>query len=398
MWIPLIYLYFTLGRGLPLAGSGIAVTAGSSVALVGNATLVWRVVDRLGPMRTKALAGLVAAPAFFGYLFTHNLIEIAVFAVLAASGDNLFFTADPEAVRRVSSNDEQRIHTFAVLATMRVIGFGAGAGLAALGLVVDAGAAWVWNALVVAVMAVQVFSSVVFWTLRGADDLWDGGSGGSAGEAEQPPRYLDVLRQKTFMVFMGGFFVVALVVTGADVCLPVYLVSLGLPKWSSTVCYLVLCVLIAVSAQVVARVAVRVGELRLLINGAIVFSACYLMAASLMLATRPVVMFAVLGVFLALWGTSEALTESLDSNVMLKFAPERSSGRHASVMTTGWAVAATFSPGIYATLFTWNRVLPWLVSAALVGITVVAYTHVRHTVERHAYTPSSPDIISKLPV
>ena len=43
---------------------------------------------------------------------------------------SLFFAADLEAVRRISLDEQQRVHTFAVLTSLRVIGFGLGALLA----------------------------------------------------------------------------------------------------------------------------------------------------------------------------------------------------------------------------------------------------------------------------
>ncbi|MBO0884330.1 MAG: hypothetical protein J2P17_29180, partial [Mycobacterium sp.] len=163
IWAPLMLLFLTVGRGLPLAGSGAAVTIGECAALVFGATVTWRVVDRIGPFRTKALAGLCSVPAFIGYLVTHNLAEVAVFSALAAMATSLFFVVDPEVVRRISRDEQQRVHTFALLASLRVIGFGLGAVLATLGLVLDVGAGWVWDVTVVVIAGVNLASAVLFW-------------------------------------------------------------------------------------------------------------------------------------------------------------------------------------------------------------------------------------------
>src|ERR1700722_3903998 len=144
IWVPLMFLFFTLGRGLPLAECGTAVTVGGCAGLVFGATVTWRVLDRIGPFRTKAVAGVCAVPAFMGYLITNNLAEVAVFSALAAMAAKLFFVADPEAVRRISRDEQQRLHTFALLTSLRVIGFALGAVLATLGLVLDVGAGWGW--------------------------------------------------------------------------------------------------------------------------------------------------------------------------------------------------------------------------------------------------------------
>src|SRR5262249_33549429 len=94
--------------------------------------------------------------------------------------------------------------------------------------------------------------------------------------ADNLPRYRDVLRQRWFMVFIGGLFVVALVTVGMDVTLPVYLLSLGLPRWSSTVSYLVICILMVLAAQVIGHLSRIVGELRLLIGATVSLAAAYL--------------------------------------------------------------------------------------------------------------------------
>jgi hypothetical protein len=49
-----------------------------------------------------------------------------------------------------------------------------------------------------------------------------------------------------------------------DIVLPVHLLSLGLPRWSAIVPYLVMCVLIALAARVVSRLSGVVEQLRLL--------------------------------------------------------------------------------------------------------------------------------------
>lgn len=171
--------------------------------------------------------------------YAHNLVQIAAFPVLTATAGTLFLAADPEAVRRISRDEQQRVHTFALLASLRVIGFGLSAALATSALALDVGANWIWNAMVMLIAGTNLTSAVFLWSLRYVDDIWSSGQGGVV--AAQPPRYRDVLCQDWFMVFIGGTFVVALVIVGMDVVLPVHLLSLGLPRWSATVSYLVMC-------------------------------------------------------------------------------------------------------------------------------------------------------------
>jgi hypothetical protein len=374
MWVPLMFLFFTLGRGLPLAGAGTAVTVGGCAALVFGTTVTWRVIDRIGPFRTKMLAGICGALAFIGYLITRNLTEVVVFSALAATAGSLFFAADPEAVRRISLDEQQRVHTFALLTSLRVIGFGLGAGLATLGLVVDVGASWVWNVMVLLIATIHVVSAVLLWSLRYVDDIWS-----QDGAIAEPPRYRDVLRQGWFMVFISGTFVVALVTIGMDVTLPVYLLSLGLPRWSATVSFLVMCVLTALAAQVVRRLSRVVGQLPLLISATIILAAAYLVLIGLTAAYVKIGLLLALALALILFSLAIAISSSLGSNVMLSFAPATSSGRHASLFQTAWALASTVAPGIYARLFTVARTLPWGFSALLLVVSAAAYTAVHRS-------------------
>jgi hypothetical protein len=376
MWVPLMFLFFTLGRGLSLADSGTAVTVGGCAALAFGTTVTWRVVDRIGPFRAKALAGVCDVPAFVGYLVTHNLTEVAVFSALEATAGGLFFVADPEAVRRISFDEQQRVHTFALLTSLRVIGFGLGAVLATLGLVLDVSATWVWDVMVVLIAAVSLGSAVLFWSLRYVDDIW---SPDDSGAASVQPRYRDVLRQGRFMVFIGGTFVVALVTIGMDVTLPVYLLSLGLPRWAATVSYLAICVLIALVAQVVSRLSRMVGQLRLLIGATVILAAAYLVFAGLTVVHGGTGLLLGLATALILFSVADAISNALASNVMLGFAPATSSGRHASLFQTAWALASTVAPGIYARLFTVARTLPWGFSALLLVVSAAAYTAVHRS-------------------
>jgi hypothetical protein len=376
IWVPLIFLFFTLGRGLPLAGSGTAITVGGCVALVFGTTVTWRIIDRIGPFRAKALGGVCNVPAFIGYLITHNLVEVAVFSALAAIAGSLFFASDPEAVRRISLDEQQRVHTFALSASLRFIGYGLGAALATLGLVFDVGAGWVWNVMVMLIVGINVVSTVLFWSLRYVDDVWFPEDRDTAAE---PPRYRDVLRQGWFMVFIAGWFVVALVTLGIDVALPVYLLSLGLPRWSATVSYLAFCVLIALSAQAVRRLSDAVGQLRLLISATIILASAFLVFIGMTAVHGTMVLLPVLATGLILFSLAEATTTALTSNVMLSFAPATSSGRHAALLRTAFALASTVAPAIYARLFTAARTLPWGFSAVLLAVSAAAYVAVHRS-------------------
>jgi MFS family permease len=371
LWVPLVFLFFTLGRGLPLTGAGVAATVGNTGALFAGAVVSGRVLDRLGPFRTMALSGVVGAAAFLGFLLTTTLTEVALFCFAASMAANMFFTSDPEAVRRLTAEGHDRTQMFAVLTSVRVLGFGIGALAATLGLVLDNGTGRFWTVLVALIASGELTTSLLFWRLRWVD------SGAQDGEPQdlRPPRYRDVLRQRAFMAFVAGVFVIALTTIGMDTALPLFMLSVGLPKWSTTVAYLFICVAVAASARLVSWIGRRVPHLRILSWSTALCAVSFLVVDSLagVQSGGPAILFAVLAAGLLLFSMSDAAGNTLGANIMLAFAPDESSGRHGSLLQTAWAAATAVAPGMYAALFSAGRILPWLVSSALLAVAATVF-------------------------
>ncbi|OHV04182.1 MFS transporter [Mycobacterium talmoniae] len=375
LWVPLIFLFFTLGRGLPLTGSGVAATIGNTGALLAGAVVAGRVVDRLGPFRTMTLSGVIGAVAFVGFLLTTTLAAVALFSFTAALAGNLFFTSDPEAVRRLTAEGDDRTRMFALLTSVRVLGFGVGALAATLGLIFDRGSGWFWTALVAVIAAGELITAALFWQLRWVDDgePVDGEPSDAA-----PPRYRDVLRQGGFMAFIAGVFAIALTTIGMDTALPLFMLSVGLPTWSTTVAYLFICVMVAVAARAVARIGQRVPHLRILAWSTACCAVSFLVVDSLagIQNAGQALLFVVLTLGLILFSVSDAASNALSANIMLTFAPAESSGRHGSLLQTAWAAASAVAPGVYAALFTAGRILPWLVSSVLLAAAAAVFAAV----------------------
>ncbi|MEZ0364014.1 MFS transporter [Mycobacterium sp. pUA109] len=375
LWVPLIFLFFTLGRGLPLTGAGVAATVGNTGALLLGAVVAGRVVDRLGPFRAMTLSGVIGAAAFVGFLLTTTLGAVAAFSFTAALAGNLFFTSDPEAVRRLTAEGDDRTRMFALLTSVRVLGFGVGALAATLGLLFDRGSGWFWTALVAFIAAGELITAALFWRLRWVDD--DGPVDGEPPDAV-PPRYRDVLRQGGFMAFIAGVFIIGLTTIGMDTALPLFMLSVGLPTWTTTVAYLFICVMVAVAARAVARIGQRVPHLRILSWSTACCAVSFLVVDSLagIQNAGPALLFAVLTLGLILFSVSDAASNALGANIMLTFAPAESSGRHGSLLQTAWAAASTVAPGMYAALFTAGRILPWLVSSVLLAVAAAVFAAV----------------------
>ncbi|GBE65397.1 hypothetical protein MFM001_18590 [Mycobacterium sp. MFM001] len=380
LWVPLVFLFFTIGRGLPLTGAGVAATVGNTGALFVGAVVSGRVLDRLGPFRTMTVSGMLAAGAFLGFLTTTTLAAAALFCFAASMAANMFFTSDPEAVRRLTAEGHDRTQMFAALTSVRVLGFGIGALGATLGLVLDNGSGWFWSVLVALIAFGELITAILYWQLRWVDDV---GGPDEPGEW-QPPRYRDVVRQGGFMAFVAGVFVVALTTIGMDTALPLFMLSVGLPKWSTTVAYVVICVAVAASARLVSWIGRRVAHLRVLSWSTALCAVSFLVVDSLVAVQNAgaAALFAVLAVGLILFSMSDAACNTLGANIMLTFAPEESSGRHGSLLQTAWAAATAVAPGMYAALFSAGRILPWLVSSALLAVAATVFGAVHRGAER----------------
>lgn len=137
--------------------------------------------------------------------------------------------------------------------------------------------------------------------------------------------------------------------------------------------------MIAVSARIVSWAGKRLPLLRLLTWSTVVYACGYLALSALPLVPGDVtLLLAVLAVALVLTSVANGVSRSSCNNIMLSFAPPDSSGRHASIMQSGWVAAGVVGPGMYALLFTWGWILPWLVGAVMLLAAAALFTVVRH--------------------
>ncbi|QES51753.1 hypothetical protein DEJ50_31770 [Streptomyces venezuelae] len=129
MLLPLGLLYFTTVRGLTPATVGAAVTAGQLAALP-VVFLAGRVMDRRGPRPLTVVANVVTAAGFLAFLLAHRPWQIACAYLLVQSGVNAYYTAQRSLITQATPAGEIRAW-FAFTGSLRNIGIGAGAALAA---------------------------------------------------------------------------------------------------------------------------------------------------------------------------------------------------------------------------------------------------------------------------
>ncbi|MBS9534658.1 MFS transporter [Mycobacterium sp. M1] len=379
VWAPLALVFYTVYRGFSVAGTGAALTVGAGAAAVLSIRPAGVLSDRIGPLRAQSLgavlqaigAALTAAPV-------HSLALPAVVAFIGGAGNNIFFTADTEGIRRVSADTEQCDRMFAQMASARLVSFGLGAGFGGLVLMFERRHPWLWVAGVESCAVVLIAVAVVFWTLRHVDDTWI-----PYGDTEKcdddPPSYASVLAETPFMVFVFGQFGVALVTMGLDSVLALYVLAVGLPRWSVPLSTAVACAVAAAVPLVVHRLAKRFGSVPMLMVAALAGAAAfvgYYLSGAVGLTAGVVVLTVASGLFGAADGTGAALGTA----VALSFAPRHLSGRHASIHSASWSVGGVLAPMAYTTLFAGHASAPWLFSAGLMLLTFTAYAWVRRLV------------------
>jgi hypothetical protein len=352
MWIPFSLLFFTYGRGMRIAEAGAALTTGSLVSLLAGGLLAGTIVDRIGAFRSAALSALTRAVAFPCYLAGHGFAWVATIAVAVSFADRLFWAGHGEMVSAVAESEEARVGLFSLLNALRNIGLGVGALTASLGAWAEHGSGIFWTIIILVNASSYAISGIPLWRLRRLDHV------GTDNEDSGMSRYRDMFTQYRFLLFVAAAAVLALADVAFDSMLPVYLLSVGLSAWVPPIAYLMSCVLIPCSAPLASAVGRRMGGLNALAMAAALVAFAYVALTAIAVCT--VGSAPLLAVAVTLFSVATALMGATAVNVMLSFAPAGRSGRHAAVYQFSWGIVSAIGPGLFAWLFSLERVLPWV--------------------------------------
>lgn len=372
VWIPFSLLYFTYARHMKLADAGAALTLGGLVALVGGGLLTGAIVDHIGPFRTATLSSLIRVIAFPCYLADNTFASLSVIAVALSFGGRLFWVAHPGMVSALARSEDARVNLFSMINASRSVGLGLGGLIGSLGAWAQRGGGLFWTSIVLANALSFAVCGLLFWRLRRFDHQAkhgvDRGTGG----------YRDVLAQRRFLVFVAAIFAVALANIGFDSILPVYLLSLSFPIWAPSVAYLVVSILVAAFAPLAARWGRRRSGLRLLALAAGLLEIVF--AVLIVMVTAPAGRSVLLGVAVVLFSLASATFGATGLKVMLSFAPPGRTGRHSAVYSWSWGIAIAVGPGVFSSLFTVDRVLPWVFLAVALTFAIAAFLASSRTV------------------
>ncbi|WP_188112922.1 MFS transporter [Mycobacterium simiae] len=366
LWIPFALLFFTYGRGMKLADAGTALTMGSLVSLLIGGLVTGVVVDRIGPFRTATLSSLIRVIAFPCYLAADTFASLVIIAVAVSFAGRLFWVAHPGMVSALAPSEDARVGLFSLISAMRSIGLGIGGLIASLGIWAARGSGLFWSFIVIANTVSFAVCGLLFWRLRRFDYKTQHRDENGVG------RYRDVLAQRQFVVFVAAVFVLALASVGFDSILPVYLLELGFPPWAPPVAYLLACTLIAALAPLATKWGRRRSGLRLLALAAGLLGIAFT-ALTTMVAVDAAGRTALLGAAVILFGLAAATWGATALKVMLSFVPRGKAGRHSAVYSLSWGIAIAVGPGLFSSLFTLGRALPWIFLAVALVFAVAAF-------------------------
>lgn len=124
LFVPFAIIYFLHTTSLSLQAIGVALSA-AGFAAVGTVIPAGVLLDRFAPARLVIAANLLSAVAFSGYLAVSHAWELVLFALLAAAGSRLYWTANLALIGDAFPPGE-RSRWFAFQRALRNAGFGLG--------------------------------------------------------------------------------------------------------------------------------------------------------------------------------------------------------------------------------------------------------------------------------
>ncbi|MCX2729628.1 hypothetical protein OOZ19_05215 [Saccharopolyspora sp. NFXS83] len=376
VWVTFSLLYFTDGRGMELSTAGAALSTGSLTALVLSGLAVGTFTDRFGPYPAATLSCAIRALVFPAYLWADTPVAVAMIAFGVSLGDRLYWAAHGGLVAGVARDEQARRGMFALLNSLRTLGFGLGALAVAVGAALEHRVGPVFWTMIPLLNAVGfALSGYLFWRLgaRSVRVREPGVVRGGRG-------YRGVFADGRFLAFTGATLALTLASVAFDSILPIYLRWLGMPLWLPPVAYVLSCVAIPAFQPVALWWGRRRDPMRLMAQAAALLAVA-LGGFLLLGGCGPSAAVPVMAVLILLFSLGEALFGAVAMVIVLGFAGGADSGRYGACYQLVWGVSAAIGPGLHTLLFAVSGAAPWVVlSIALSGAALV-YEHLARTAE-----------------
>ncbi|MFC8089591.1 MFS transporter [Streptomyces sp. NPDC057301] len=378
MLLPLGLLYFTTVRDLPLAAVGAAVTVGQLAALP-VVFVAGRVMDRRGPRRLTVIANVVSAAGFLSFLLAERPWQIACAYLLVQSGINSYYTAQRTLILHAAPAAETR-SWFAFTGSLRNIGIGVGALLAAGTLAMFGTDALTW--LVVTAAPLYLLAAFCFARVPTSPPPPPVPTSPPPQSApEEPPSEDRAARARSGAGDMRRYLLlvtcnIPFVLSQAmlSVLIAVYATeTLGLPAWSASILLVVNTAMVSTLTSPLTAHAAP-GQPRHTMALGHVLLVCAMPAfAAPALPDADLPAWPALVTAIVLFSLAEIFYSPAVSELSVTLIPGAARGSRQSLYQLSWSAGNIAAPALFTGLLDAHALLPWTVQgvACLVALAAI---------------------------
>ncbi|MDF5755503.1 MFS transporter [Spongiactinospora sp. TRM90649] len=360
---PLSFLYLLRQTDLSAGTVGLAVTAGTLLALpfgpVGG-----MLADRFGSRWPLAGGNVIVAAGYSLFLIADTFPAVLLTAFLIMLADRLYWASWPVYVARVAGRDRLDAW-YALVAMLKNGGIGLGALFASIALVLDPQAG---RLLLLINVITSLFAAALIGTHRTAPTERAPAAPEDTTSGRPAATWRAVLRDRGFAGFCLAFTALSFGWMLPTVALPAYLVNAaGLPGWLPSAAFAINCVVVFAAQQYVTHAVRRLRRTRLLVAAAALFLLSVTLLVAAPGAAGAVTVALALSSVLAVTA-AELISGPAAGALVAASAPPHAIGRYNAVYQLTWTVSAAAGPGLIGLLIDAGGVALWTGFAVLLVI------------------------------
>ncbi|MFE5916507.1 MFS transporter [Streptomyces sp. NPDC056468] len=369
MLLPLGLLYFTTVRELPLAAVGAAVTVGQLAALP-VVFAAGRFMDRRGPRHLTVIANVVGAAGFLSFLLAERPWQIACAYLLVQSGINSYYTAQRTLILHAAPAAETR-SWFAFTGSLRNIGIGVGALLAAGTLALFGTDALTW--LVVAAAPLYLLAAFCFARVPTSpppqsapeEPPSEEGTAGTRSGTADMRRYLLLVTCNIPFVLSQAMLSVLIAVYATE--------TLGLPAWSASILLVVNTAMVSTLTSPLTAHAAPGQPRHTMALGHVLLVCAMLAFAAPALPDADLPAWPALVTAIVLFSLAEIFYSPAVSELSVTLTPGAARGSRQSLYQLSWSTGNIAAPALFTGLLDAHALLPWTVQgvACLVALAAI---------------------------
>ncbi|WP_369269254.1 MFS transporter [Streptomyces sp. R11] len=367
--LPLGLLYFTTVRELPLAAVGAAVTVGQLAALP-VVFAAGRFMDRRGPRRLTVIANVVSAAGFLSFLLAERPWQIACAYLLVQSGINSYYTAQRTLILHAAPAAETR-GWFAITGSLRNVGIGVGALLAAGTLALFGTDALTW--LVVTAAPLYLLAAFCFARVptrpppqsAPEEPPSEEGTAGARCDPGDMRRYLLLVTCNIPFVLSQAMLSVLIAVYATE--------TLALPAWSASILLVVNTAMVSTLTSPLTAHAAPGQPRHTMALGHVLLVCAMLAFAAPALPDAGLPAWPALVTAIVLFSLAEIFYSPAVSELSVTLTPGAARGSRQSLYQLSWSAGNIAAPALFTGLLDAHALLPWTVQgvACLIALAAV---------------------------